>query len=45
MNKRDNKKNYISYGFILIFFLVVFLLVNSLGNKENILTYNEFRVI
>ncbi len=42
MNKRDNKKNYISYGFILIFFLVVFLLVNSLGNKENILTYNEF---
>ena len=42
MNKKNNKKNFISYGVILLFFLAVFVVFNSLDNKNNILTYNEF---
>ena len=42
MNKKNNKKNFISYGVIFCFFLAIFLIFNSLGSKNNVLTYNEF---
>ena len=42
MVKKDNKKNFISYGLILCFILAVLLVFNSLGSKDNSLTYDEF---
>ena len=42
MVKKDNKKNFISYGLIFCFFIAVFLVFNSLGSKDNNLTYDEF---
>ena len=42
MNKKNNKKNFVSYGFIIAFLIVVFIMSTSFGNKENELTYNEF---
>ncbi len=42
MLKKDNKKNFISYGLIFCFFIAIFLILNSIGGKENSLTYDEF---
>lgn len=42
MVKNNNKKSFVSYGLIFCFFIAVFLVFNSLGSKENILTYDEF---
>lgn len=42
MVKKDNKKNFISYGLIFCFILAVLLVFNSLGSKDNSLTYDEF---
>ena len=42
MVKKDNKKNFVSYGLILCFFIFVFLLFNSLGSRDNKMTYDEF---
>ena len=42
MKKKDNKKSFISYGLIFCFFIAIILIFNSLGSKENNLTYNEF---
>lgn len=42
MKKKDNKKSLISYGLIFCFFIAIILIFNSLGSKENTLTYNEF---
>lgn len=42
MVKKDNRKSYLSYGLIFCFFIAVFLVFNSLGSKENNLTYDEF---
>ena len=42
MVKKDNKQNFISYGLILCFILAVLLVFNSLGSKDNSLTYDEF---
>ncbi len=42
MNKKNNKKNFLSYGLILCFFILVILMLGSFGNKENKLTYDEF---
>lgn len=36
------KSNFISYGFIILFFVVVILLVNSMGAKPKEFSYNEF---
>ena len=42
MSKKDNKKNFLSYGLIICFFLGVLIVFNSLGAKANTLTYDEF---
>ncbi|MGM9879135.1 MAG: ATP-dependent zinc metalloprotease FtsH [Bacilli bacterium] len=42
MSKKDNKRNFLSYGLIICFFLAVFMVFNSLGAKANNLTYDEF---
>ncbi len=42
MNKKDVKKNFISYGLILCFFICIILLFNSASNKPHELTYNQF---
>lgn len=42
MNKKDNKRNFLSYGLIFCFFIGVFVIFNSLGSKDNSLTYDEF---
>ena len=40
--KRNLKSNFISYGFIILFFIGVILIVNSMGAKPKEFTYNEF---
>ncbi|MGN0992607.1 MAG: ATP-dependent zinc metalloprotease FtsH [Bacilli bacterium] len=42
MVKKDNKKNFLSYGLIICFFLAIFIVFNSLNAKPNVLTYDEF---
>ena len=42
MNKKNNKRNFVSYGFIILFIIGVFLMSTSFSDKENKLTYNEF---
>ncbi len=42
MVKKDNKKNFLSYGLIICFFLAIFIVFNSLSAKANVLTYDEF---
>ncbi len=42
MNRKNNKKSFISYAIILCFLASIFFVYNSLGNKEKVLTYNEF---
>ena len=42
MNKKGIKKNIISYGLIVIFFVGIFIAFNILNKVENKLTYDEF---